>query len=188
MAVVVPLFAVVATSFIPLGQLVGWYLENSPNGVTGYTGNILASLAGIGGYTLACFLHQPPWVWFLVAGIFSVWLFWRHAAARTAVIATFLACIALLALPGDRSAKTYWSPYQKLVLKPVYGNGQIEAYDLTTNNAWYQRVFISPAFVQSHPEEFLDLGESSRQLADILAAKGAGWERAITVAAHQKRR
>jgi len=157
MAVVVPLFAVVATSFIPLGQLVGWYLENSPNGVTGYTGNILASLAGIGGYTLACFLHQPPGVWFLVAGIFSVWLFWRHAAARTAVIATFLACIALLALPGDRSAKTYWSPYQKLVLKPVFGNGQIEAYDLTTNDAWYQRVFnLSPAFVQSHPEEFLD--------------------------------
>jgi len=157
MVVVVPLFAVVATSFIPLGQLVGWYLENSPRGVTAYTANILASLTGIGGFTLACFLYQPPWVWFLVAGIFSVWLFWRHSAARTAVMATFLACIALFAIPGDRSAKTYWSPYQKLVLKPVYGNGQIDAYDLTTNDAWYQRVFnLSPAFVQSHPEEFRD--------------------------------
>ena len=156
MAVVVPLFAVVATSFIPFGQLVGWYLEKSPNGVTGYTANILASLAGIGGYTLVCFLHQPPWLWFLVAGILSVSLFWRHPAARTAVGATFLACIVLLAIPDDRNATTYWSPYQKLVLKPVYADGQIEAYDLTTNGAWFQKVWnLSPAFVQSHPQEFL---------------------------------
>ena len=157
MAVVVPLFAVVATSFIPFGQLVGWYLENSPNGVTAYTTNVLAGLAGIGGYTLVCFLHQPPWLWFLVAGIFSLLLFWRHPAARTALGVTFLACIALLAIPDDRNAKTYWSPYQKLVLKPINGNGQIEAYDLTTNGAWYQKVLnLSPAFVQSHPQEFLN--------------------------------
>ncbi|MGP0017237.1 MAG: methyltransferase domain-containing protein [Candidatus Sulfotelmatobacter sp.] len=157
MAVVVPLFAVIATSFIPFGQLVGWYLENSPNGVTAYTTNVLAGLAGIGGYTLVCFLQQPPWVWFLVAGIFSLLLFWRHAAARTALGVTFLACIALLAIPDDRNAKTYWSPYQKLVLKPINSNGEIQAYDLTTNGAWYQKVLnLSPAFVQSHPQEFLN--------------------------------
>jgi spermidine synthase len=157
MAVVVPLFAVIATSFIPLGQLVGWYLENSPNGVTAYTANIVASLAGIGGYTLACFLHQPPWAWFLVAGIVSLSVFWRHPAARIALSATFVACIVLLAIPNAGKAKTYWSPYQKLVLEPVYGNGQVETYDLTTNGAWYQKVLnLSPAFVQSHPQEFLD--------------------------------
>jgi hypothetical protein len=37
MAVVVPLFAVIATTFIPFGQLVGWYLENAPNGVAAYS-------------------------------------------------------------------------------------------------------------------------------------------------------
>jgi len=156
MAVVVPLFAVVATAFIPFGQLVGWYLENSPKGVTAYSANVMASLAGIGGYTLVCFLAQPPWLWFLVAGILSVLLFWRHAAARIALGVTFLACIALLAIP-DRQATVYWSPYQKLVLKPLYGDGQIEAYDLTTNGSWFQKVVnLSPAFVQSHPQEFLD--------------------------------
>src|SRR5690349_15149046 len=31
-AVVVPIFGLIAFFFVPTGQLVGWYLENSPNG------------------------------------------------------------------------------------------------------------------------------------------------------------
>src|SRR5947209_6742041 len=42
--VVVPLFAVIATIFIPSGQLVGWYLESSANGSKAYSANVLASL------------------------------------------------------------------------------------------------------------------------------------------------
>jgi SAM-dependent methyltransferase len=155
MAVVVPLFAVIATTFIPFGQLVGWYLENAPNGVGAYSLNVLASLAGIAGFTLLCFLYQPPWVWFLVAGIFSLLVFWQNPAARKALGATFLACVALLAIPDHRHATTYWSPYQKLVVQPIYRNGQMETYSLTTNDSLYQTILnLSPAFVQSHPEEF----------------------------------
>jgi spermidine synthase len=158
LAVVIPLFSVIATTFIPFGQLVGWYLENARNGVAAYSVNVLASLAGIGGYTVLCFLHQPPWVWFLVAGIFSLRVFWRNQRARTALALTFLVCVGLLALPDSRHATTYWSPYQKLVLRPAYENGQdgpVEAYSLTTNDAWYQKIVnLSPAFVQSHADEF----------------------------------
>jgi hypothetical protein len=82
MTVVVPLFAVIATTFIPFGQLVGWYLENAPNGVAAYSVNVLASLAGIAGFTLLSFLYQPPWVWFLVAGVFSLLVFWHNPGAR----------------------------------------------------------------------------------------------------------
>jgi SAM-dependent methyltransferase len=153
-AVVVPLFAVIATTFIPFGQLVGWYLENAPNGVAAYSVNVLAGLAGIAAFTLLCFLYQPPWVWFLVAGIFSLLVFWRNPAGRMALGATFLACVALLAIP-DRGATTYWSPYQKLVVQPLYRNGELEAYSLATNDSFYQMVInLSPAFVQSHPEQF----------------------------------
>jgi hypothetical protein len=153
--VVVPLFAVIATTFIPFGQLVGWYLENSPKGVKAYSVNVLASLAGIAGFTLLCFLHQPPWVWFLFAGIFAVLIFWKHPAGKRALCATFLGCVCLLGIPDHRHASTYWSPYQKLVLQPVMNNGQIEAYNLMTNDTWYQKIVnLSPAFVQSRPEVF----------------------------------
>ncbi len=156
LAVVVPLFAVIATAFIPFGQLVGWHLEHAPNGVAAYSVNVLASLAGIAAFTLLCFLYQPPWVWFLVAGIFSMLVFWRYTAGRNVLGVTFLVCIGLLATPGHRGTTTYWSPYQKLVLQPHYDStGQADVFNLTTNDTWYQKVVnLSPAFVQSHPEEF----------------------------------
>ena len=155
LAVVVPLFAVIATTFIPFGQLVGWYLEKAPNGVAAYSVNVLASLAGIAAFTLLCFLYQPPWVWFLVAGVFSLLVFWRNPAGRKGLGATFLACVVVLAIPDYRNATTYWSPYQKLILRPLYHNGEIDTYALNTNDSWYQKVLnLSPAFVQSHPEEF----------------------------------
>jgi spermidine synthase len=155
LAVVVPLFAVIATTFIPFGQLVGWYLENAPNGVAAYSVNVLASLAGIAAFTVLCFLYQPPWVWFLVAGVFSLLVFWRNPVARKALGATFLACVVVLAIPDYRNATTYWSPYQKLILRPLYHNGELDTYALNTNDSWYQKVLnLSPTFVQSHPEEF----------------------------------
>jgi SAM-dependent methyltransferase len=152
---VVPLFALIATAFIPFGQLVGWYLENAPKGVAAYTVNVLASLAGIATFTLLCFLNEPPWVWFLVSGLFFVIAFWRSARARVALSAAFLACIFLLATPEGPGTRTYWSPYQKLSLIPAYNDGNITAYTLSTNDSWYQQIInLSPEFVQSHPQWF----------------------------------
>src|ERR1700693_2846483 len=93
LAVMVPLFAVIAMTFVPTGQLVGWYLEKARNGVTAYSANVLASLAGIAGYTILCFLYQPPAVWMLVAGILSVLVFWRKPRARWLLGASFLVCV-----------------------------------------------------------------------------------------------
>jgi SAM-dependent methyltransferase len=155
MAFVVPLFAVIATAFVPFGQLVGWYLENAPKGVSAYSVNVLASLAGIGCFTLLSFLSQPPWVWFLVAGVFAMIFFWRSAGARKALAITFLICVVLLAIPDHRHASTYWSPYQKLTIRPVYENGNLESYSLTTNDSLYQTILnLSPEFVQQHADVF----------------------------------
>lgn len=152
---VVPLFALIATAFIPFGQLVGWYLENAPKGVAAYSVNVLASLAGIAGFTLLCFLNYPPWVWFLMAGIFAILMFWRSARARIALSTVCLACTFLLATPEGSGIRTWWSPYQKLSLQPVSSNGEITAYTLNTNDSWYQQIInLSAVFVQSHSQLF----------------------------------
>lgn len=156
MVIVVPLFALVASIFIPFGQFVGWYLENAPNGAAAYSLNVLASLFGIIGFTLLCFFSQPPWVWFLVAGILSVLLFYRHPKTQACLALVFLLCVVLLMIPADRSATYYWSPYQKLVLRPVYINNENVAYSLSTNDSWYQKIVnLSTPFVQSHPQLFV---------------------------------
>ena len=155
MAFVVPLFALIATAFIPFGQLVGWYLENAPKGITAYSVNVLASLAGIAAFTLLSFLHQPPWTWLLVVAILSLVVFWKHAPGRAVLAVVFLVCVVLLAIPDHRNATTYWSPYQKLTIRPILNNGQLEAYALTTNDSLYQTIVnLSPEFVQTHPDVF----------------------------------
>jgi spermidine synthase len=155
LAFVVPLFALIATAFIPFGQLVGWYLESSPKGVAAYSVNVLASLAGIATFMLLCFLNCPPWVWFLVSGLFLLIVFWRIPQARIALSAVSLACTFLLATPDGSDTRTYWSPYQKLSVLPVHEEGKISSYTLTTNDSWYQQIInLSPEFVQSHAYMF----------------------------------
>jgi SAM-dependent methyltransferase len=152
---VVPLFAVIAMAFVPIGQMVGWYLETAVDGVTAYTVNVIASLAGILGYALLCFLYQPPAVWFLVAGIGALVLFWDYPPQRKVVGLAFLFSVLLLCVPDNAHEKTYWSPYQKLQLRTNRENGEVVSYVLNTNGSWYQQILnLSPEFVSSHPNDF----------------------------------
>jgi len=153
---VVPLFAEIALVFVPCGQLVGWSLERATNGVTAYSINVLASLAGIVGFAGLCFLYQPPAVWMLVAAVLSVSVFWGNRRARVAVAVAMAACVLLLSLPDGGSAKTYWSPYQKLSVEPDTRAGE-GFYTIRTNDSWYQKILnLSADFVQRHPEKFKD--------------------------------
>jgi len=154
--VVVPLFILISLMFVPLGQLLGWLLEKAPNGITGYTLNILASLAGILLYTVLCFLEQGPMVWFAVAGCILVMLVWKIKMLRWTSLFCFLLCIGLLGLDRKPNEDVFWSPYQKLVISPEYaGTGETIRYNLTTNNAWYQQIIdLSDDFVEAHPGLF----------------------------------
>ncbi len=153
--VVVPIFALISLAFIPVGQLVGWYLENAPNGVFAYTVNIVGSLVGIGLYTLLCFLFQPPPVWFLLAGLMLVWFVWPLARLRWFAAMVLTICVGLTALGAGSGSKVYWSPYQKLTVTPVHHAGELVSYQLTTNGSWYQWIVnLSHSFVTSHPQIF----------------------------------
>jgi spermidine synthase len=154
---VVPLFALVAMMFVPIGQIVGWYLETAYDGVAAYSVNVLASLGGILCYTFLCFLYQSPSIWFLVAGVVAIFFFWRNLQARKAIVIVFAFSVVVLSLPDSFRTHTYWSPYQKLQLRANYESGNLITYTLNTNGSWYQQILnLSPEFVQSHPADFRD--------------------------------
>jgi spermidine synthase len=154
---VVPLFALVAMIFVPIGQVVGRYLETAEDGVAAYSVNVAASLGGILCYTLLCFLYQPPAIWFLVAGMAAILFFWPNPQARRAIAVAFAFSVVALSFPDSFHAHTYWSPYQKLQLRANNENSKVVTYTLNTNGSWYQQVLnLSPEFVQSHAADFRD--------------------------------
>src|SRR5437660_5558646 len=154
-AIIVPIFSLMCFLFIPLAQLVGWYLQNASKGILAYSINVLASLAGIILYTLLCFLNQPPMTWFLVTGLLLVWLLWDLRWLRWATALVFVACLGLLRLGVGNHKTVYWSPYQKLTLAPREDAGNVILYELTTNDIFYQQILdLSPGFVASHSELF----------------------------------
>jgi spermidine synthase len=152
---VVPMFGLIALVFVPIGQLVGWYLEHATDGITAYTVNVLGSLAGIVLYTGLCFLSQPPAIWFLLAGAMLVWLFWKRPWLRWTSVAAFLLCAGISEFGMAGGTGVYWSPYQKLTLWPVRDSGKVVSYQLETNGSWYQQILdLRPEFAATHPARF----------------------------------
>ncbi len=174
MSVVIPLFGLIAITFIPMGQLVGGYLENSKKGVLAYSVNVFASIVGIWLYTGLCFLSTPPVVWFAALGVGLLIYFWKLVDARRSILLSFAVMIGLFFLGlfntrwwGEESwkgarrseyeleaknAKTYWSPYQKLTVVPLKRGGEIIRYVLQTNDSWYQQILnLSDSAITKDP-------------------------------------
>jgi SAM-dependent methyltransferase len=157
-AIIAPFFGLLTLIFIPLGQITGRCLEVVPDGVWGYSLNLLASLTGIGFYTLLCFYSQPPPVWFVFGGALSAVLLWNEKRLRWQVPAAFLLCAGFAGLNLVPGSTEYWSPYQKLRIAPRIQNGEIRAYDLATNDSWHQHLInLSPSYVTAHPELFRNI-------------------------------
>ena len=178
-AVIIPLFGLIAVGFVPFGQLVGLYLEKSKRGVAAYSFNVAASIAGIWLYTALCFLSTPPIAWFAAAGLGLVVFFWRWPRLRTSVGVTFAALVGLFFLGTQRQQwwgeeswkgsleaehslapgkpRTLWSPYQKLTLIPLLKDGRPVRYIINTNDSWYQQMMdLSAAGVARDPELYTD--------------------------------
>jgi SAM-dependent methyltransferase len=115
-------------------------------------------LAGILAYTGLAFLNQPPAIWLTAGGILLIWLLWRKSPLRWAAASIFSVCVALTAL-APQPGRVYWSPYQRLIVRPAYLNdGELVSYELRTNDSWYQQIYnLSPEFGAKHPELFRDV-------------------------------
>jgi spermidine synthase len=154
-AVTIPLFILNAMVFVPVGQIVGGFLEAAPRGIAAYSSNILGGLAGILLFTLLSFRSQPPVIWFGVAGVLLFLLLCRVSALRWTTAIAFAICIAIVGLGAHANQKQFWSPYQMLTLSSQVDAGETVAIQLDTNHTWFQRVVnLSPEFTASHPQFF----------------------------------
>jgi spermidine synthase len=157
-AITVPLFILNAMVFVPLGQIVGGYLERARRGIFAYSVNIIGSLVGILLFTLLCQYWQPPAVWFAIAGLLLLLLVIKSGPLRMASVVTFGLCLALFLLHPRGIGRAYWSPYQYLEISERVENGEVIAYQLDTNHTWFQQVVnLSPEFVASHPQFFSEV-------------------------------
>ena len=152
--ITVPIFGLLVFCFVPFGQLVGWMLENAGEGIRAYSVNVIAGLAGIALFTGLCFANTPPVVWLVVFAVLMVAGLWKVPRLRWTAVALSAVCLGLLAIPPpDLSTTTYWSPYQKLSMRPIYDAGEIISYEVSTNDTWYQRIVnLSPEFLKRHPD------------------------------------
>src|SRR5262249_51875238 len=159
--IVIPVFGLVALSFVPMGQLVGTYLENTKHGVAAYSINVAASIVGIWFVTLLSWMSASPEVCFLLLFVGLLLFFARPAAVRRSLLITAVILSVLFAMgttkrtwwgeeswkgardeqlslqPGD--PQVLWSPYQKLTVVPLLDNGRVSRIILSTNDLWYQQ-------------------------------------------------
>ena len=123
--------------------------------------NIMGSLAGVWLFDVLCWRSLPPPVWF---GIAAVMLLGLIRVPRAWIAAVLVGAAATLVWWGGRSEfPTIWSPYHKLVLKPLEageGTNRVrQGYLLDANFANYQQLQdLSDAFLRAHPETF-DAGQ-----------------------------
>ncbi len=154
-AVTIPLFILNAMVFVPIGQIVGGFLESAPRGIAAYSFNILGGLAGILLFALLSFRSQPPVIWFGVAGVLFFLLLYRASALRWITAIAFVICMAIVCGGTRGNQRQFWSPYQMLTLSPRVEAGETVSFQLNTNNTWFQQVVnLSPEFTASHPQFF----------------------------------
>lgn len=146
-------FLLLVITFIPLGQYTGKCMGAFAP-IPGYSMNLAGALAGTLLFALLSFAWLPPVVWFSVAAAiaFALVLPSREMIWRANFLVG-LGLIAILAIPDN----AVWSPYQKLVLSPLFAVDANDqripwGYQLGIGEYYYQDLTnLSPSFFKAHP-------------------------------------
>ena len=111
---IVLLFALVAATFVPLGQFVGERLQRfraQGRPLVGYALDLAGSLAGVLAFTLTSFLRFFPITWFGLASLNAAWLA-RRDRRRLALVSLTSGMLLVVVQMGERGQ--IYSPYYAL--------------------------------------------------------------------------
>ncbi len=175
-------FALIALTFVGLGQVMGRAFDAIPDRVAAYTTDICGSLTGIAAFFAMSWFELPPTVWFApVIALLLYFAGWRRPV-QLACAAGASAMIAIGAHGLNRHGEVFWSPYYKVAYAPA-------TQVISTNDIGHQEMLPTaergPAYVLPHLlnrdaggapfEDVLIIGAGSGN--DVAAALRAGARR-----------
>jgi len=113
-------FALIAVSFVGLGQVMGRAFDAIPDRVVAYTLDVLGSLTGIAAFAAMSYLQLPPTVWFApIVLLILHFAGWRRPVQVAAAAAT-LALVGIGAHGLTIQGEVFWSPYYKVAYAPAF--------------------------------------------------------------------
>jgi spermidine synthase len=111
-------FALIALTFVGLGQALGRRLDALPDRVGAYTADIAGSLAGIAAFGVASYLRTPPTLWFAVSLGLALAFVTRDRPYQAVAVAAVLALLWLVPRVTEGTSQSVWSPYYKVNYYP----------------------------------------------------------------------
>ncbi|HYR33116.1 MAG TPA: hypothetical protein VEQ87_02375, partial [Burkholderiales bacterium] len=134
-------FAMIALTFVGLGQIMGRAFAGISNRVVAYSIDIAGSLGGIAAFAAMSYLELPPSVW--VVPILLLMLYfagWRRPVQVSAALAlAIFAAVGAHGLGGvglagmKVPAEIFWSPYYKVAYSPIFRS-------ISTNDIGHQQM------------------------------------------------
>lgn len=181
------MFLLLTVVFVPLGRLIAAKFSVF-RPLTGYTVNILGSLAGVLAYTGMSFLGWPPPTWFLVGALGLMYFIPRSPRGSwwTSLVLAGIPVLLTFIWPTP-ALRTVWSPYYRIDIREDLATsdpGLLLGYDLSVNLAYHQRlVNLSPSFVAENREAAPEHFDSAQAEYDAPYAAAPSLRRVLVVGA-----
>ncbi len=159
-------YAAVLVAFVPLGELVGKYLQ-AFRPIKAYSLNIFGSLIGVLAFTGLSCLSLPPMVWLAVGGLILVLLSNRPMLYGALIAGTVILVAFSYRLEEERSAwKNVWTPYYDLKVFHIPSGFAalvnnfflLTGAPVTTDPAYTLRELYQIPYAYIHPKRVLILG------------------------------
>jgi SAM-dependent methyltransferase len=183
-------FALIAVTFVGLGQVMGRAFAAIANRVAAYTMDVVGSLTGIAAFAAMSYFELPPTVWFVAIVLlmlhFAGWRSPMQVAAATASLVLVGIGAHGLPVPATHGllveGETYWSPYYKVGYAPTFRSiasndiGHQEMVPVGSYGPAYLLPYLLNRDAGGEPfEEVMIIGAGSGN--DVAAALRAGVKR-----------